>query len=61
MNYWFSHEFLFCSGLIIGSGLAAYAFMRWKNRGKKNDQRLVGIYTRLNLGLSLNCTCLLAQ
>jgi len=35
MNYWFSHEFLFCAGFIIGSGLAAYAFMRWENRDKK--------------------------
>jgi hypothetical protein len=35
MNYWFSHEFLFCAGLIIGSGLTAYAFMRWENRDKK--------------------------
>ena len=24
MNYWFSYEFLFCSGLIIGSGMTWY-------------------------------------
>ena len=27
----------------------------------KNDQRLVGIYKRLNPGLSINRNCLLAQ
>ena len=50
----------FCSGLIIGSGLTAYAFMRREN-WEKNDQRLVGIYKRLNSGLSINRNCLLAQ
>ena len=60
MNYWFSHEFLFCAGLIIGSGLAAYAFMRWENR-EKNDQRVCDFPSWLDPWLSLNSICLLAQ
>jgi hypothetical protein len=35
MTCWFSNEILFSYGLLIGSGVTAYAFMRWENQEKK--------------------------
>jgi len=57
MNYWFSHEFLFCSGLIIGSGSRPTPSCGGKTGERKNDQRVCDFPSWLDPWLSLNSIC----